>query len=64
MQALRRIDLQPRLQCLVALGYIAADRETCRSTILRGLSLPNLRSVSWPTICLEFTAIESIATRP
>jgi len=64
VQALRRIDLQPRLQCLVALGYIAADRETCRSTILRGLSLPNLLSVSWPTICLEFTAIESIATRP
>ena len=48
VQALRRIDLQPRLQRLVALGYIAAERETCRSGNLRGLSLPNLRSVSWP----------------
>jgi hypothetical protein len=53
VQALRRIDLQPRLQCLVALGYIAAGRETCRSSILRGLSLPNLRSVSWPTSALS-----------
>jgi hypothetical protein len=53
VQALRRIDLQPRLQCLMALGYIAADGETCRSTILRGLSPPNLLSVSWPTSALS-----------
>ena len=31
MQALLRIDLQPRLRRLVALGYIAADREKCRN---------------------------------